>query len=496
MIKLILLLLYILLILTVIFLERKSPTEALLWVLVMVCLPYAGAILYLVFGSTMAIKLTAFFRKKRLAPVPDSAPASPKKAPAPAFLSEEDLQVMHFNAVYNGSEVTHYRDAFLFTSGKSHYERLFKDIRSAKKCIYVEFYTIHHDPVGEAFVNELAKKAREGVEVLVMCDFIANLSTPRKMFDPLTHAGGQVIRVKPYLTHYRSHRKIVVIDHEISYIGGMNIGKQYANMAKVKNPWRDTQVRLEGVCSLVLEKYFLTDWLCSVKRSGRSDAVSRLNVMAQTVLPDQPCPSGDAAASGAAAGSNTPDFSGTAAQSGGLCQFIVGGVDNDREAVKMCYLSMMRSARRKIRIQTPYFIPDASVLDALKTAAASGVEIELMIPGIKASFFLDPVTTWYCGQLLEYGAKVYKYNGYIHAKTMVIDEELCCIGSVNMDMRSLMVDDEVCGVFYSNGLVQRYSALFEKDIADCAPYTREQFLSRPRKERMQESIFLMFAPLM
>ena len=295
-----------------------------------------------------------------------------------------------------------------------------------------------------------------------MCDFIANLSTPRKMFDPLTHAGGQVIRVKPYLTHYRSHRKIVVIDHEISYIGGMNIGKQYANMAKVKNPWRDTQVRLEGVCSLVLEKYFLTDWLCSVKRSGRSDAVSRLNVMAQTVLPDQPCPSGDAAASGAAAGSNTPDFSGTAAQSGGLCQFIVGGVDNDREAVKMCYLSMMRSARRKIRIQTPYFIPDASVLDALKTAAASGVEIELMIPGIKASFFLDPVTTWYCGQLLEYGAKVYKYNGYIHAKTMVIDEELCCIGSVNMDMRSLMVDDEVCGVFYSNGLVQRYSALFGK----------------------------------
>ena len=79
-----------------------------------------------------------------------------------------------------------------------------------------------------------------------MCDFIANLSTPRKMFDPLTHAGGQVIRVKPYLTHYRSHRKIVVIDHEISYIGGMNIGKQYANMAKVKNPWRDTQVRLEA----------------------------------------------------------------------------------------------------------------------------------------------------------------------------------------------------------------------------------------------------------
>lgn len=123
------------------------------------------------------------------------------------------------------------------------------------------------------------------------------------MFAPLTSAGGRVIHVKPYLTHYRSHRKIVVIDHEISYIGGMNIGKQYANMTKVKNPWRDTQVRLEGACSLVLEKYFLTDWLCSVKRCDRSDAV----------------------------------------------------------------------ARRSIRIQTPYFIPDTSVLDALKTAAAKNV---------------------------------------------------------------------------------------------------------------------------
>lgn len=179
-----------------------------------------------------------------------------------------------------------------------------------------------------------------------------------------------------------------------------------------------------------------------------------------------------------------------------LCQFIVGGVDTDKEAVKMCYLSMIRSAKTRIRIQSPYFIPDASVLDALKTAAASGVEIELMIPGIKASFFLDPVTNYYSGQLLEYGTKVYKYKWYIHAKTMTIDDELCCVGSVNMDMRSLMVDDEVCGVFYENSLVQEYRGIYDKDISKCVPYTWEQFRSRSRKERITESIFLPFAPLM
>lgn len=162
----------------------------------------------------------------------------------------------------------------------------------------------------------------------------------------------------------------------------------------------------------------------------------------------------------------------------------------------MNYLSMIRSAKKTIRIQSPYFIPDASVLDALKTAAASGVQIHLMIPGIKASFFLDPVTTYYAGQLLEYGARVYKYQGYIHAKTMVIDDELCCIGSVNMDMRSLMLDDEICGVFYSNDLVNRYIDLYNQDIQHSDAYLWEAFLSRGRKERLAESVLLPFAPLM
>ena len=269
-----------------------------------------------------------------------------------------------------------------------------------------------------------------------------------------------MIRVKPFLTHYRSHRKIVVIDHEISYVGGMNIGKQYANLAKKKKPWRDTQVRMVGSCANVLDEYFLTDWLCSIRRKHWEDTVSYVDSIPvkKTVL------------------------------NGNLCQFIVGGVDTNKESVKMCYLSMIRCAKKRIRIQTPYFIPDTSILDALKTAAASGVEIELMIPGIKASFFLDPVTTYYAGQLLEYGARIYKYHGYIHAKTMVIDDELCCIGSVNMDMRSLMVDDEICGVFYANDMVRRYSEIYSLDIESCDPYTLRQYQTRSEGERFQESI--------
>ena len=462
MLKIILLIIYIATILAVIFIERKNPTEAMLWVLVMVCIPYLGVLLYLVFGSTTAIKLTSVVRRKRLSKRLPAANA-PQDLLTGQNFSDEDLQVMQFNANYNNSPVTCYDDYKLFINGESHYRALFADIKEAKESIYVLFYTIHHDVMGEALVEALTKKAKEGVTVMVMCDFIANLSTPRKMFQPLIDAGGKVVRVKPYLTHYRSHRKIVTIDHKIGYIG-----KQYANLAEKKNPWRDTQIRLTGACVTNLDAYFMTDFLCAVRQKDWEDMVKYMETLK---LPPQH-------------------------KSPNLCQFVVGGVDNDREAVKMNYLSMIRSAKKKIRIQSPYFIPDASVLDALKTAAASGVEIELMIPGIKASFFLDPVTTYYAGQIMEFGAKVYKYHGYIHAKTMTIDDELCCIGSVNMDMRSLMVDDEICGIFYANNMVKDYIEIFENDIKNCDPYLYEQFLNRSRKEKFTECIFLPFAPLM
>ena len=460
--------LYVLTILGIIFVERKSPTEALMWVLVVVCLPYLGLLLYLVFGSTVPIKITAWSRERKLKkqfvldPYQQEAPVSDEQ------ISDEDREVIRFNSIYNNSRLTSYQDLELLTGGEAHYRRLFADLQAAQSCIYIEFYTIHHDVMGEALVKTLAEKAKQGVKVLVLCDFIANISTPRSMFKPLTEAGGRVIRVKPYLTHYRSHRKIVVIDHKIAYIGGMNIGKQYANLAPKKTPWRDTQVRLTGACTYILENYFFSDFLCAEHKRNWKNSIDYVKSL------------------------EAPQIH----HSGHLCQFITGGVDNRKEGVKMCYLSMIRSAKRSIRIQSPYFVPDVSILEALKTAAAAGVKIEIMIPGIPSSFFLEPVTTYYAGQLLEYGAKVYRYNGYIHAKTMIIDDELCCIGSVNMDMRSFQVDDEVCGVFYPNLMVQQYSSIYDNDITNCREYTWEQFKSRSTFQRFKESIFLLFAPLM
>ena len=467
MFKIILIALYILLPLFVIFVERKNPTEAVLWVIILLCIPYVGIILYLAFGSTFSIKLTSYIRKKKLAK--RMTIATPKSIEvSDSILSETDKDVIHFNYVYNKAMISCYDSIKVFTNGHDHYESLFNDIRNAKKCIFIEFYTIHNDVVGHKFIEELTKKANDGVHVLVMCDFLANIASPEKMFKPLRKAGGEVIRLKPFLTHFRSHRKIVTIDHDISYIGGMNIGKQYANMHKRKNPWRDTQVRMTGRATSILDSYFMNDWLCGTTNKIFNETIPYLKKIKPLSY------------------KNTDN----------ICQFVIGGVDNDLESVKMCYLSMIRSAKSKICIQSPYFIPDVSILDALKTALATGVEINIMVPGIKASFFLDPVTNYYLGELLKYGAKVYKYNGYIHAKTMIIDSELCCIGSVNMDMRSLQVDDEVCGIFYKKDFALKYTKIYKDDILSSRVYTYQEFMNRSRKEKIMESIFLPLSPLM
>lgn len=473
MINLILLIIYLILILAVVFLENKNPQEAILWVVILLCIPFLGAVLYIVFGSTLNMKITKEIRGRKLKRITElnydnvNNISNDLEKVYEKYLSESDKKVVNFNYHYNDSILTCYEDTEFFINGDTHYKKLFFDIDNAKNSIKVEFYTIHNDEIGNEFIKRLTKKAEEGVDVYVICDFLANISSPTKMFRSLKEAGGKFKRIKPYVTHFRSHRKIVVIDGEIGYIGGMNIGKQYVNRAKKKNPWRDTQIRITGPCVAELEHLFTLDWIFVISNKEFESFNFKIDRYKE--------------------GNYSVDK---------IMQFVVGGVDNDKESIKMCYLSMIRNAKKCIRIQSPYFIPDTSILDELRVAQASGVNVELMIPGIKASFFLDPVTTYYCGKLIKYGSKIYKYNGYIHAKTMIIDDDICCIGSVNMDIRSLQVDDEICGVFYSDSIVEEYSNIFNEDIKSCKEYKKEDFNKRTVLDKVKENFLLLFAPLM
>ncbi len=458
-------------VLSVVFLENKNPDEAILWVLVLSFIPYFGIILYLAFGNTMSLRITRFIRKRRFtAEWRKIAYNSVQftQGGAVGSYSTVDSSVIHFNQSYNQCPLSSCTSHEIFTGGEAHYARLFEDIKNAEESIHVLFYTIHNDETGRAFVDALTAKAREGVKVWVMFDALVNMSSPPSMYKELKKAGGVVKRLKPFMHQFRSHRKIVIIDSKFGYIGGMNIGNKYRNVGSNKTPWRDTQIRLEGECICELEELFLNDWVGVI---GKKQCLSMIpEFMAIPAKVDR-----------------TP---------GTPCQFVSGGVGNDLQAIKMCYLSMIRSAQHSIKIQTPYFIPDRSILEALQVAASSGVSVDIMVPGIKSSFFLEPETRYYCGQMLKVGARIWQYKGYVHAKTMTIDDELCCIGSVNMDVRSLCIDDEICGVFYGNDLVNDYLNLFAEDCQNSDEYILPEFEKRGMFKRFEEHFFRLFAPFM
>ncbi len=509
---------HLLIVVAVVFIEQKKPGEAVLWMLLILVLPVLGPILYVMFGSTLGIKLIRSYRSKKLeeyvnVPLTRALAQTEDEAfLAELPLSEKDKRVIAFNLRYNESPLTFAEDAALYLNGMSHYKALVEDIAGAKRQILVEFHTIHHDHVGEWLVAALAEKAKEGVEVLVLYDFLANILSPKKMWKPLLDSGGQVHRVKPFLTHYRNHRKIVVIDDVAAYIGGMNIGKQYVGESK-KTPWRDTQVRVTGAAVAMLRYYFLRDWVTAVNRKAHRDLHEDFYVR-EGVGSGSGAGLRVAGGVGSGVGGDSGSGEGEVDDGGGdgdevmsgalaavlarqiPCQFVVGGVDKDNEAIKTTYLSLIQNAKSHIRLQSPYFIPDSAILAALKVAVASGVDVEIMMPGVSASFFLTPVSRWYLGQLLELGAKVHIYDGYVHAKTLVVDEEMACIGSVNMDVRSLELHDEICGVFYDNAFTAQNILVFEEDLARCRPYTYEDFLGRGFWKKFQERFFLLFAPLM
>lgn len=462
------------LILSVVFIEHKNPNEAVLWIAVLTIFPIVGIIFYLIFGSTLGIKIRYLIREHKLSKGYYKYVYEQLNQVKSRYIYSEDPMknnlkgMVEFNLNYSHGLITKYNEIETIISGKEKYNRLFKDIKEAQKSIHIEYYSIHNDEVGIALVEALTKKAEQGLDIKVMFDKMGSITTPMKMFNPLIKSGGKVRSVKPYFTHYRNHRKIVVIDGKIAYIGGMNIGKQYANLGKKKNPWRDTHIRIRGDGVYVLQYYFLGDWIFANKKENIDFYNKNIEVLFPTHNINNYLP----------------------------CQFVEGGVNTEKESIKMSYLKMITSAKDRILIQSPYFIPDSSIFDALKMALASGVKVEVMLPEIKASFFLQPVGDYYIDKLLEYGIKIYKYKGYIHAKTLSIDGLVTCIGSVNLDIRSLQVDDEICGFIYDENFTRKHELIFENDKKSCNELDYEKFIDRGFWRKAQERFYRLFEPLM
>jgi cardiolipin synthase len=284
-------------------------------------------------------------------------------------------------------------------------------------------------------------------------------------------AGGQVAFFFPpnfkFLNmklNYRNHRKIVVIDGEIGYIGGFNIGKEYLGMKKKFGYWRDTHLRVLGGCVQDINARFLMDW-----RFASKEELVLSEAYYSTII--------KAGCTGV--------------------QIVSSGPDEGKSQVKRGYMKMITSARKNIYIQTPYFVPDNSILESLKMAAQSGVDVKLMIPCMPDHMFVYWATYAYAGELINSGARVFIYDkGFLHAKTMVVDGQVASIGSANFDVRSFKLNFEANAFLFDEEEAYKMEAIFETDMANCHELTKSVYRSRGIPIKFKESIARLLTDLL
>ena len=341
-----------------------------------------------------------------------------------------------------------------FSDGEKTAQSLIKDIENAKSSIHLEFYIFANDKIGKQIVGLLAKKAKEGVEVRVLYDAIGSLRTSKHCFKKLCKENGKVaVFFPPFLNvkllnlkaNYRNHRKICVIDGKIGYIGGFNVRDDHLGRSKKLSPWRDTTIKVFGGTVHSLQNIFLSDWRFASKDSKDID-----KYMNEKYFPKIVQKNGNIQA-----------------------QIISSGPDNIGEPIKECMIKMIAMAKKSVKIQTPYFVPDEHFIGTLKLALLSGVEVSLMIPKKYDHWFVYYAGLNYVNDLLKFGLKVYFYNGFIHSKVLMIDDKILTLGSCNIDIRSFSLNFENNIVLYDKKIALQYANKFEDDKNNCEIYTEE-----------------------
>lgn len=456
----------------VLFWERRNVGMTWAWLMILLFIPVAGFVLYLFLGQK--------FSRRKLYRI------SRESQDVVRAIVEGQRQAFHHDQVqYADSSLASYKpliymnlmggyalftqdnEVEFYTKGEQKFAALFQAIEEAQHHIHVQYYIIEESAIGREFIERLRRKAAEGVIVRLLYDDIGSAGLSKQFYEPLVEAGGHVARFFPSLlpflnirVNYRNHRKIVVVDGTTAFMGGFNVGDEYLGS------WRDTHMRLKGSSALQLQAHFFLDWnLASTPEQAIDEHPEYFPVV----------------------------------NSGGSVgvQIVSSGPNSDDYQIQNAFIAMVHAARTRICIQSPYFVPDDSVLRALKMAALSGVQIDFMIPARPDHRMVYWATMSYLGELLEVGAKVWLYNdGFMHAKTIVVDGKIASVGTANVDNRSYKLNFEIVGIIYDIEHAQQLEQIFDHDLVSCVPFTKEQFESRSSIVMFRESLIRLLSPIL
>lgn len=457
---------------SLIFIERKEPTTTWAWLLILIVFPYGiGFLIYLMLGQNLSRQ--KIFKEKKLTDEKKSKELLERfnKEKRDRNISEEFIDLIKMNYNNSGAIYTSGNKVETFIDGEEKFETLINDIRLAKKFIHIEYYIFRMDSLGKAIVNELKKKVDEGVEVRLLVDGMGSKSLSGKSIKYIRSLGIKFHVFFPVFIPYinvrlnfRNHRKIVVIDGKIGYVGGFNVGDEYINKGKQFNYWRDTHIRVQGEAVNELNKRFILDW----------DYASEGELKSY----DEYFP-------------NQKDYGNIG------MQIISSGPDHNEEYIKNAYMKIINNAKKNVYIQTPYLVPDEPMKVALKIAALSGVDVRIMVPGKPDHFFMEWILSANMGELMECGVKFYKYEkGFIHSKTIVSDGEVSSIGTANLDIRSFQLNFEINAIIFDSDFTKEQEKIFIRDIEDSKLVTIEEYNNRGRAIRIKEALIRLVAPIL
>lgn len=449
--------------------EKRNPIKSLAWVVALIFLPVVGLIFYIFFGRSLKNKrMISRHNKRKLL----SRQHSPSSTYSIDLLPESTRSLVKLATSLGASSLSYATSMEIFTEGKGKFEALKRDLNNAKKSIYLQYYIFTDDKLGTEIADILTAKARAGLCVRVIYDHVGSFYTHKKFFDRMSEAG---VDVHPFFRvtfkllanriNWRNHRKVVIIDDTIGYIGGMNIADRYINGLTPGEGWRDTHLRLEGPAIGGLIYSFSVDWNFLKHHTDIQPIVTKnLPVDNNVKLP---------------------------------AQFIGSGPTDHWPSISYLFQRAILSARKCVYLQTPYFLPTDALLKALQTAALSKVDVRVMMPAKPDSMMLRYASFSYITECLQAGIKVYLYMpGMLHAKTLIIDDNFSTIGSTNFDFRSFEHNFEGNMLMYDVRVNHEMKDLFFHDISKCKKLTLNTWLQRPRALRFGESIVRLMAPIL
>lgn len=447
--------------------ENRNPVKTIAWCLLLILTPVAGLLLYILFGMDnrhrKLIKEEDLNHLKEITEMTQRDDISTEISDRHKPLADM-LRKMNKAYPLSGNNVEIITDFYTMS------DRLVSDIEGARHHINLLFFKFEDDEAGRRIADALIRKAEEGVQIRLIYDDAGNLMVPRRFYGRLRKHGIQVrgfIRILlPILSrdyNSRNHRKVVVIDGKVGYMGGMNIAQRYAEGLKW-GIWRDTHMRITGPAVSELQTSFLTDW--KFTKGDEPDMKS--------MYPYNP-PCGKT-----------------------VMQIVTGGPMDKWNIIMQAYMTAIASARSYVYLQSPYFIPPEPIMKVLQNAAISGLDIRIMIPYRGDKGILPPwASRSYIKEALSAGIRIYLYRkGYMHAKTMVIDDTFVTIGSTNIDFRGFEQDFEINAFMYDENLALQQRDIFLEDQKDAEQVDPTEWDKRPFIDKAKESVARIFSPVL